>query len=1430
MTMAERRKLWKKTREFEKDRVLTGGPNYLAFQKDTLDLYTSDEKKELKKDRAKDLGLMHYYQYELDERKEKLLSEAGTILGEGISEELLTKLIEFHPRMMKEKADDKTTEEYYNTVKQFAGIGIPEDQQDKAKKEAAEKLFDQWEMSFRYGCTVNSVQELMGYPTLSEQERRGQARTKEDEVLEGSKLYIGEARHRMYESVISLFASGEDTASLLSERKQKNLMEKLKRQVHQEIFRAMVRNKDFLDLKDIGSQRKTYQEKMIEELFRFRSLLKDEKIDLFRDILDQDGRTVMEYFGIPCPKETTSAKTEEKKAEKKVEKKEEKKAEDKTAEEKKTGPEIKEEEIKVVPVIRAEEKTEKKDEEKIGDHLDEEIQRQENLYYEMPKIEYRKNVRAPEKGEHVAYENQGDSTYCWACVMSGLMNAKAGKKVSDLGSIRKRPIAVPAFEESGIEKKENYDAGVALVNGMYDGTAYGNPAIFGDYIFDKLPDTAVRTAIISREPGRLEYCKRRFLETLSKNLEKGPVGFLHAGHFVLVRGLEGDTLKVNDSMSGTPDTLQDFDRTVSELFASAGQQLELVWLEDLRGQEKQIADEFNLDYNEEKWEFALKQDGIKKAGGEGEISYDQPKNEQTILHRNGVEAAAQYFDDVVFSSIYVPKKPAGAEPAGKAGEKAVEDPVKKVAEPVETAEEKAVGKPEENAAGKPEEKAVEKPAEKAEEKSVDDVVQGLVQDTLGAALQELEQEEAEESLQEEKKEEKIKEKQELPENAKEYYEELKRIGTGRNAELFKTFRYVHASDPDSFYSDGSQESRYMSRQVGMLSYFGKLDDSNADDAFFALMVNTQKASVRQKTLKAREYERIFEQILDFDIRKLNLKHFTDAFHAENKDASVMTAALFDFHPSTMRDYASLLKDPAVKTSLSEDEFKEVQAKWDMMHSNFAWLSDAPKYVETIRKHNVDVDEVLHMSTERLLELIDQTSSVKKGDRELNAFYVWMMATKGMWEQSGYKGPGDDAENLLKTYRASDLYQLPKDRSYAESAKAAIRARLAEDEGKIFDRYVDYTLEPSLKKQLEKVEKQFKDTTVSKTALSDMKKTTKAIYEICTEQDNAISKSTFTALQKATAGTIDQRGIGSMLRPVKLDKEGLPATEQDRINRELNEKDAGNLSTNKLSDRVDFLERVVGEAREIMFTTEELKDHKFILKNRERAIRHVRLMHNLLNLYTRHEDYFLNQAPPETRDFMFMFGQASEYVNFQEYHIQMALQKDGLGGVPHGGSSYLQYALDYNGFFDYKTVVSVNKKMAKLGMTTSQFYYGNIITLKPVIEAADEEDKLDIPQMLDDAMKTSVREAKDRKITDSVLSPATRILLSGELPKGTVNLSDTDYERIMAKYLDCFAAKNRAKLSKKTADRKKLQAYIDEYKKQNDISNAQGLIDDLSGKR
>ncbi len=683
LSQGEERSIWKKAARYSDDNLMTGGSRILDLKKVKLDLYTTAQKKDIKKARKADETLSHFYNAYLDEREEVLMDKTRKALGGEISDALLKNIIIFHPGMLKSgqiskesgEADVKGTAEFYELVRKFAGRGLALDKKIEARKEVVETLAEKWENLFLAGGgAVKTINELMDGNNPARE-----ARQNSDKIMESSLFYKGEVRHRMFMS-IQAFGALEGFDYLLTEKSRKIIQKRCKSQLAQEIIRTIMTSDFYLNLKDVGSKNRSYSEKMYGELYQYKNKLFDGSLDLVKALSDKDFTDTLRSYGIKAdgisvffhseeegnkveekPEEKVETKTEEKvetKTEAKVEAKAEEKVEAKTeanAEEK----------VEAKTEAKAEEKVEAKAEEKVEAKAEETVQvkadqvhesekaaneiKEEAVeqiqHYELDPIIYQENVKAPEKGLHTQYERQGDNTtYCWACVTSGLMNAYAGRKISDMSMIKKRPLKIPKFEESGIKSREIYDAGVTLIEGMYNGTEYGNPAIFGDYILDKLPDTAVRSAVISREEGRLPYCKRRFLETLSKNLEKGPVGMLRAGHFVLVQELRGDTLMVNNSLHDNPDLIEPYNDSVSDIFATSGQQVELVWLENTRGREREIADKFDINYDDNAG-FTLKQ--------------EQPRGEQTILHRNGIESMVQLFDDVVFDSVYLPKKANG---------------------------------------------------------------------------------------------------------------------------------------------------------------------------------------------------------------------------------------------------------------------------------------------------------------------------------------------------------------------------------------------------------------------------------------------------------------------------------------------------------------------------------------------------------------------------------------------------------------------------------------------------------------------------------------------------------------------------------------------------------------------------------------------------
>lgn len=660
LTTAQSRAIWKKALAHEQDNILTGGYNMIEFQKEKLDLYTPAQKKALKLQRKKDSGTMKFYNICLDDREKELLRKTRAEIGEEISDELLKKLIVFHPGMLKTgkkvkgvEAEVPGTKEYYTLLRKYAGIGIADDKKELSRKEAAAELLEAYKETYTRSPEKSPEQLMNG--RHGDDDPRIQARANSSEIKEGSYLLKNEVRHRMFDTLKDLSVNS-GYISLLDKDDLDRLENTIKDQLMRDINRSLVTDKFYVELKNVGSQNQSYEEKLYQEKLQLACLLEGSNRSAYTFehlIKDKDALDLLNKCGIRTDDlvamgdilyKTLKPAEEQKKKEKAEKLKNRKKAAE-AKEENKVGEEFDEQ-------LFEEELNEE------GIIFDDEINANEGDFqlYEMDPIPYQANVTAPEKGVHTRYESQGvGTTYCWACVMSGLMNSYAGKKVSDLNAIKKRPLALPSFEESGVSTLDEYNEGVNLVNNMYAGTEYGNPAIFGDYILDKLPDTAVRTALILREEGRLPYCKRRFLETLSKNLEKGPVGLLLGGHFVLVKELRGDTLMVNDSMKNDPDALTPYDSTVSQIFSTSGVQVELVWLENIKDREQEVADQFDMNFDAQTGEFSFKDVVRQAANAPGQANYTQVKNRQTILHRNGYEAMTQLFDDVVFSSVYLPK-------------------------------------------------------------------------------------------------------------------------------------------------------------------------------------------------------------------------------------------------------------------------------------------------------------------------------------------------------------------------------------------------------------------------------------------------------------------------------------------------------------------------------------------------------------------------------------------------------------------------------------------------------------------------------------------------------------------------------------------------------------------------------------------------------
>ena len=134
-----------------------------------------------------------------------------------------------------------------------------------------------------------------------------------------------------------------------------------------------------------------------------------------------------------------------------------------------------------------------------------------------------------------------------------------------------------------------------------------------------------------------------------------------------------------------------------------------------------------------------------------------------------------------------------------------------------------------------------------------------------------------------------------------------------------------------------------------------------------------------------------------------------------------------------------------------------------------------------------------------------------------------------------------------------------------------------------------------------------------------------------------------------------------MRPVKVNADGNPINKDEERKLNENMRECYSLMNEDLAERKPFLDRVLKDAKEMIFSIDELKDPKFILKNKDRAIRHLAFMHNLTSLYDAHAEYYLKDKSvnEEDREFLFMLVKGTKYISFSTEMIHQALFGDGI---------------------------------------------------------------------------------------------------------------------------------------------------------------------------
>lgn len=365
---------------------------------------------------------------------------------------------------------------------------------------------------------------------------------------------------------------------------------------------------------------------------------------------------------------------------------------------------------------------------------------------------------------------------------------------------------------------------------------------------------------------------------------------------------------------------------------------------------------------------------------------------------------------------------------------------------------------------------------------------------------------------------------------------------------------------------------------------------------------------------------------------------------------------------------------------------------------------------------------------------------------------------------------------------------------------------------------DVISDPNVEKSLEDAYRNL-DTLIEGDELTDKEKEefreiTKTRYYVDKDIESSLPKSTYEQLKKNPPAGIDVRGILHLLTPVRLNKYGKPVTDEDAKILEQNKKDCESLCKNSLSARKAFLDRKAMEAKAMMFTPDQLRDHDYIRKNMRRAMRHLTFMHNLKNLFEAHAGYYLNHPSDEVKTIMFGLTTGTDYILYSNYHIQQALF--GSNGLPMpwpGGSSAPKAYVSIQTRKGHELrVKDVRKENAKVGGLGYKKATGYASAFYPMYMMRNDP-RFDLEGQL--------KQFETHEYDSNTLGVAANYIFEKEFK--TSELTDEREFTILKKYLVPESGKKKAEIQSR------MLKVIDEYKTKvphAHLKNHQGIVEDL----